>query len=64
MIDRDGMTWLVDFDQAIVGADRGRIAGDERALDATIADLTRPAAAKTSNATPGAASGQTPPRQR
>jgi RIO-like serine/threonine protein kinase len=39
MIDRDGMTWLVDFDQAIAGADRSRTAGDDQALDATLADL-------------------------
>jgi glycosyltransferase 2 family protein len=42
MIDRDGMTWLVDFDQAVAGADRGRTAGDERTLDATLAGLAGP----------------------
>jgi predicted Ser/Thr protein kinase len=30
MIDRDGMTWLVDFDQAVAGADCGRIAATTR----------------------------------
>jgi membrane-associated phospholipid phosphatase len=46
MTDRDGMTWLVDFDQAVAGADRRRTAADDQALDATLAGLAGPAAAK------------------
>jgi membrane-associated phospholipid phosphatase len=42
MIDRDGMTWLVDFDQAVAGADRGCTASDERAVETTLADLAGP----------------------
>jgi len=57
MIDRHGMTWLVDFDQAIAGADRRRTAADDQALDATLAGLAGPATANTRRArfapTPG-----------
>jgi hypothetical protein len=57
MIDRHGMTWLVDFDQAVAGADRRRTAADDQALNATLADLAGPAAAKARRArlapTPG-----------
>jgi glycosyltransferase 2 family protein len=63
MIDRDGMAWLVDFDQAVAGADRGRTADDERALDATLADLAGPAAANARKAPPGTAPGETPKRE-
>jgi undecaprenyl-diphosphatase len=63
MIDRDGMTWLVDFDQAVAGADRGRAASDERALDATLADLAGPTAANGRNAPPGTAPGETSPSE-
>ena len=45
MVDRDGRTWLIDFDQAVAGADSGRIARDERELDATLAEPVGPAAA-------------------
>jgi undecaprenyl-diphosphatase len=59
MIDRDGMTWLVDFGQAVAGADRGRTAGDDRALDATLAGLAGPAAVNARRAPP-----RTDPRRR
>ena len=39
MVDRDGQVWLVDFDQAVAGADGARIARDQRALDRMLADL-------------------------
>ena len=45
LVDRDGRTWLIDFDQAVAGADSGRIARDERELDATLAESVRPAGA-------------------
>jgi undecaprenyl-diphosphatase len=62
IIDRDGMTWLVDFDQAVAGAGRDRIASDERALDAALADLAGPAAANARRAPPGTP-GETPKRE-
>jgi membrane-associated phospholipid phosphatase/tRNA A-37 threonylcarbamoyl transferase component Bud32 len=40
MVDRDGRPWLVDFDQAVAGADDGRIARDVRALDELLAAWT------------------------
>jgi hypothetical protein len=63
MIDRDGMTWLVDFDQAVAGADCGRIAGDDQALDATLADLAGPAAVNARRAPPRTDPGETPTRE-
>jgi glycosyltransferase 2 family protein len=63
MIDRDGMTWLVDFDQAVAGADCGRIAGDDQALDATLADLAGPAAVNARRAPPCTDPGETPTRE-
>jgi glycosyltransferase 2 family protein len=39
MVDRDGRAWLVDFDQAVAGADDARIARDQRALDRLLADV-------------------------
>jgi undecaprenyl-diphosphatase len=60
MIDRDGMTWLVDFDQAVAGADCGRIAGDDQALDATLGDLAGPAAVNARRAPPRPNPGETP----
>jgi undecaprenyl-diphosphatase len=39
MVDRDGQVWLVDFDQAVAGADDAQIAPDERALDRMLADV-------------------------
>ncbi|HEU4347973.1 MAG TPA: phosphatase PAP2 family protein [Actinoplanes sp.] len=39
MVDRDGRVWLVDFDQAVAGADDARIARDQQALDSLLADL-------------------------
>ena len=62
MVDRDGMTWLVDFDQAVAGSDGRRIDDDERTLDATLAEVM--AVAATSRKAPhGAAPGQTPVRE-
>jgi len=62
IIDRDGRTWLVDFDQAVASAGRGHTASDERALDATLAHLAGPAAANARRAPPGT-SGETPKRE-
>lgn len=36
MVDGDGRTWLVDFDQAVAGAGTSRIRQDERALDSMV----------------------------
>lgn len=63
MIDRDGMTWLVDFDQAVAGADCRRIAGDDQALDATLAELAGPAAVNARRAPPCTDTGETPTRE-
>jgi undecaprenyl-diphosphatase len=63
MIDRHGMTWLVDFDQAVAGADRGHTADDDQALDATLADLAGPAAANARRAPPRTDPGETPARE-
>jgi hypothetical protein len=63
MIDRDGLTWLVDFDQAVAGADRGHTAADDQALDATLAELAGPAAANARKAPPGTTPGETSARE-
>jgi glycosyltransferase 2 family protein len=63
MIDRDGMTWLVDFDQAVAGADRGRTAGDERALDATLAGLAGPHRSQRPSGPARHRPGETPARE-
>jgi len=63
MIDRDGRTWLVDFDHAVAGADRGRTAADDQALDATVADLAGPAAASARRARLAPTPGETPARE-
>jgi undecaprenyl-diphosphatase len=42
VVDSDGRAWLVDFDQAVAGADDGQIAGDQRALDAMLAEHADP----------------------
>jgi hypothetical protein len=39
MVDGEGRAWLVDYDQAVAIADDGPVARDERALDATLADV-------------------------
>jgi tRNA A-37 threonylcarbamoyl transferase component Bud32 len=38
MVDGDGRAWLVDFDQAVAGADDALIARDQQALDAMLAE--------------------------
>jgi undecaprenyl-diphosphatase len=45
MVDHAGGAWLVDFDQAVAGADEGRVADDERALEAMVAEQAAPVAA-------------------
>jgi undecaprenyl-diphosphatase len=63
MIDRGGMTWLVDFDQAVAGADCGRIAADDQALDATLAGLAGPASVNARGTPPRTDPGETPTRE-
>jgi undecaprenyl-diphosphatase len=53
MVDGDGRVWLIDFDQAVAGADDAQIAGDQQALNSMLADLTgRPGAASLDAASP------------
>ena len=40
LVDGAGRAWLVDFDLAVAGADDARLARDQRALEALIADRT------------------------
>ena len=55
MVDRHGRAWLIDFDQAVAGADDAPIARDQRALDAMLADLSaRRGAASLDTASPPA----------
>jgi tRNA A-37 threonylcarbamoyl transferase component Bud32 len=58
MIDRHGMTWLVDFDQAVAGADHGRTAADDQALHATLTGVAGPAAANARRARPAPTPGR------
>jgi undecaprenyl-diphosphatase len=39
MVDGAGRIWLIDFDQAVAGADSAGMARDQQALDAMLADL-------------------------
>jgi glycosyltransferase 2 family protein len=55
MVDGDGRVWLIDFDQAVAGADDAGIARDQQALDSLLAELAdRPGAASLDAASPPA----------
>jgi undecaprenyl-diphosphatase len=55
MVDGAGRIWLIDFDQAVAGADSARMARDQQALEAMFADLAgRPGAASLDVAGPPA----------